>query len=590
MFRLRHFSSRLLLLLLGLLLAALATTYFLVSRANLSNALDHSRASLETAARIFDDATAQQIDFLAASARVMTSDYPIRQVLLSDQPDPHTLASILQNYTRRVGAPVIALIDTDGQLVANSDGSMANENIGPFLHLIWQAATNDLSQNSGYSYLHDRLHVLVVVPLYAPAPEIKAWFGLAFPIDELFAAKIKATTGIDVSFVAPAPPRLLASTLAGPDRATVLAAVARLRPADDRLQTLHLADDDYVTLFRHHDLLGEDPIQVVLQRPLRSELAAARALENKLVLISLAALAVATLAAFWIARGVSRPVLALAAHTRHIAAGDYERRLDLRRVDELGQLATAFNAMSAGLAERDRVRDLLDKNVSPAVAAQLLRDGATLGGEEREVTILFADLRGFTTLSEQLPPRELLTLLNRYLDRMSAAIEAHGGVIDKFIGDAIMALFGAPVAQSDAPARALAAALAMESALAALNAELAAESSSRLSPLASRLTFGLGINTARVVAGNIGSHRRLNYSVIGDGVNVAARLQSLTRDPAYATNIITSAATVAAFRSAPSSISHLPSPALRPLGTVAVKGRAEPVEIFAVAPPPRPAD
>src|SRR5207244_11142995 len=122
----------------------------------------------------------------------------------------------------------------------------------------------------------------------------------------------------------------------------------------------------------------------------------------------------------------------LAAFTRVGASGDYEARLDLGRADELGQLAESFNAMSAGLAERDRVRDLLDKNVSPEVAAQLLRDGATLGGEERELTILFADLRGFTTLSEKLTPPDLLALLNRYLDRMSGAIEAHGGVIDKF--------------------------------------------------------------------------------------------------------------------------------------------------------------
>eukprot|EP01035_Chromulina_nebulosa_P037215 gene37215-50214_t len=193
---------------------------------------------------------------------------------------------------------------------------------------------------------------------------------------------------------------------------------------------------------------------------------------------------------------------------------------------------------------------------------------AGLGGEERQVTVLFADLRGFTTLSEHLPAPELLALLNRYLDRMSAAIEAHGGVIDKFIGDAIMALFGAPVAQADAADRALAAAVAMEKALAELNRELAAEG---IAPLA----IGVGINTARVVAGNIGSHRRLNYSVIGDGVNVASRLQSLTRTAEYRTNLITSAATLAALRE-PSKFTP------RPLGTVPVKGRAEPVEIFAV--------
>jgi adenylate cyclase len=321
--------------------------------------------------------------------------------------------------------------------------------------------------------------------------------------------------------------------------------------------------------------------------PLSPELAPATELETFLLNISLAALALATLAAIGLARSVSRPVLALVGHTQRIARGDYTVRNTTYRADELGRLSEAFDAMARGLDERDRVRDLLDKNVSPEIAAQLLRDGATLGGEERQVTVLFADLRGFTTLSEQLSAPELLALLNRYLDRMSAALEAHGGVIDKYIGDAIMALFGAPVAHGDDADRALAAALAMEKALVAFNAELAAEGKPPLG-------IGIGINTARVVAGNIGSARRLNYSVIGDGVNVAARIESLTRNTEYRTSIITTAATLAARSQkdpatpAPNYDSRAPFPVsaapirTRPLGTVPVKGRAEPVEIFAV--------
>jgi adenylate cyclase len=307
---------------------------------------------------------------------------------------------------------------------------------------------------------------------------------------------------------------------------------------------------------------------LALQYSLDDKLAPARETERYLLLVALGSLLVAGLLSLAFARRLTAPIVALVSHTQRIARGDYSVRPTPYRADELGRLSEAFDQMSLGLAERDLLRDLLDKNVSPEVAAQLLRDGTTLGGQEREVTILFADLRGFTTLSEQLAPRELLTLLNRYLDRMSTAIEAQGGVIDKFIGDAIMALFGAPVAQGDQADRALAAALAMERALAAFNAELAAEGRPPLG-------LGIGINTACVVAGNIGSHRRLNYSVIGDGVNVAARLESLTRTAAYRTSIITSAATVAALRE-PARFS------LRDLGPLQVKGRAEPVEIFAV--------
>jgi adenylate cyclase len=285
-----------------------------------------------------------------------------------------------------------------------------------------------------------------------------------------------------------------------------------------------------------------------------------------LAIVGGSSLALAALLAVGIARSISQPVRTLAEFTEHVARGDYARRIVLDRADELGRLATAFNRMSEGLAERDRIRDLLDKNVSPEVAAQLLRDGATLGGEEREVTVLFADLCSFTSLSERLPPRELVALLNRFLDRMSAAIEHEGGVIDKYIGDAIMALFGAPVAQSGAADRALRAALAMQAALAELNHELAAEGRPALA-------CGIGINTARVVAGNMGSRRRLNYSVVGDGVNVAARLEALTRNPEYRATILVSEATLRAAQG---------RYATRTLGPIVVKGRAEPVQAHAV--------
>jgi adenylate cyclase len=565
-FRLRRYSLRVLALLLGLLFAALALTYRVVSRYNDANARDHAAANLDLAARVFEEATRQRIEFLGQSAALMARDDTIRSSM--GAADAETLTTFLQSLTQRVNAPVIALFDPNRKLVANSDPAMPNENEGPFRYLIGLALRDDLEQASGFSYLVDRLHVLVVVPFYSPRPNIVGWFGLAFPIDQTFAEKVKATSRVEVTFVATenrTKPKVLATTLPAASAAIVARAAMQERaPAETRL--VDLPDGAYVSLFRPRPLLGEDPITIVLQRPLAADLASAVELRNYLLLTSLLALGGATVLALWIARDVSRPVLALAAHTKVIAAGDYARRIDLRREDELGQLASAFNAMSAGLAERDRVRDLLDKNVSPEVAAQLLRDGATLGGEEREVTILFADLRGFTTMSEKFPPRELLALLNRYLDRMSREIERHGGVIDKFIGDAIMALFGAPVAQGDAADRALAAALAMEHALVDLNRELQAEG---LAPLA----IGVGVNTARVVAGNIGSHRRLNYSVIGDGVNVASRLQSETRKAEHRTNIITSAATVAACRTRP--------PA-RPLGHVLVKGRVEPVEIFAV--------
>ncbi len=570
-FRFRRFSSQLLLLLAGLIALVQVAVYLLISQANERNAIEHIEQSLQTGARLFQQNLSERIDYLTGSAKVMSSDYPIRQLMMQDPLDRRTLRSALVTYSERVKAPVITLFSTEGKMLAMTDDVLGAENSGPFANLIHDATAGDLEQISGYSYLDHRLHVLVVVPLYAPAPFIAAWFGVAYPIDTKFAEAIKSTTRLEVTFTSDDPdepqPRVLTTTLDAP----MAAAVARHRraPKNSPLQSeiVTLNGEEYVTLFQRLDLLGEAPVRIALQRSLTAELAPARELENVVLLISLAALAAATIAALWIARGVSQPLQQLAAHTEAVATGDYTRRIDLRREDELGQLATAFNHMTAGLAERDQVRDLLGKVVSPEIATQLLQAGIQLGGEEREVTILFCDLRNFTGLSEQMTPTDVLALLNRYLDRMSIIIERHGGVIDKYIGDAIMALFGAPVADPASAGQAVAAAREMAQALEVLNREFLAEGRPALA-------FGIGINTARVVAGNMGSKTRLNYTVIGDGVNLASRLEALTKEPAYDTPIIISEATLRA----------LPvHPPTRELGEVHVKGKADAVKIFALS-------
>ena len=566
----RHFRTRLLVLILGLLTAALGVSYFLVTRANRANAFAHIEENLAGALRVFRFSVELRQERLAKSAMVVSADWPMRTLYLQDELDRHTLRSTLASYAERLELPAVAAFATDGEMLATTMEGLNDELCGPFRYLVQKAEAENADQAGDFAYLAGRLHVLVVVPLYAPRPNIIGWFGAAFPIDDTFAQGLKQTTLAEVTFVSgvgESSHRVLATTLPPAWASTVAGQMPASRTEAAQTSLVTLDGEPYVTLFIPLGLLGDDPARIALQRSLAAELAPARDLEDIIVLISLAALLIAFLAALGAARNVSRPVQALAAHTEVIARGDYGARLDLKRSDELGQLAESFNRMSTGLAERDRVRDLLDKNVSPEVAAQLMREGAALGGEEREVTILFADLRGFTTLSEKMPPRELITLLNRYLDAMSGAIEAEGGIIDKFIGDEIMALFGAPVASSDGADRALAAAVAMRAALAGFNASLAAEGRP---PLA----FGVGINTARVVAGNIGSHRRLNYSVIGDGVNVAARLQTLTRDPAHGTDIILSAATLVASRK-PWKTRHL--------GVLGVKGRKEAVEIHALA-------
>jgi adenylate cyclase len=247
---------------------------------------------------------------------------------------------------------------------------------------------------------------------------------------------------------------------------------------------------------------------------------------------------------------------------REVLKGNLGQRLPVKREDEVGFLAHSFNEMVGGLEEREKIRDVMNKVVSPEVAHELLQHGVTLGGEEREASVLFADIRGFTTLSEKLPPPELIQLLNAYLSRMSRVIEEEKGVIDKYIGDEVMAIFGAPLASPDHAQRAVAAAVRMLKELQRFNAEEGQESPLRI---------GIGIATGLVVAGNVGSPQRLNYTVLGDTVNVASRLQGLTKE--YGVPLILSGATYEQVSSI------FPC---RPLGEVAVRGRQQATALYTV--------
>ena len=194
-----------------------------------------------------------------------------------------------------------------------------------------------------------------------------------------------------------------------------------------------------------------------------------------------------------------------------------------RTGDELEDLAVGFNTMVEGLKDRDKLRDTFGKYVTPAVAAHLMQGDVELGGKTLPVTILFTDIRGFTTFSESMPAQEIVALLNEYFSVMVGIIMEEGGVVDKYIGDAIMAVFGAPVGAKDDAVRAVRAAIRMRRALVGLNAKLR----SRGIP---ELQTGIGIHTGEVVAGNIGSPQRMEYTVIGDPVNVASRLESTTKE------------------------------------------------------------
>jgi adenylate cyclase len=236
-------------------------------------------------------------------------------------------------------------------------------------------------------------------------------------------------------------------------------------------------------------------------------------------------------------------------------------------------LASSF-ALFGGVAyqyffegrEKRKMKKLFGQYVSKDVYEQLVANPALarLGGQRREMTVLFSDIRGFTTVSERGQPEVIVGMLNEYFTRMVDLVFAHKGTLDKFVGDMVMALFGAPLDDADHADHAVDAALDMVEALAALNARWKAEGRPEID-------IGIGINTGPMIAGNIGSDAIMSYTVIGDAVNLGSRLESLNKQ--YGTRIIISDATRA----------RLSRPyRLRPLGDVVVKGKTLPVAIFEV--------
>lgn len=228
---------------------------------------------------------------------------------------------------------------------------------------------------------------------------------------------------------------------------------------------------------------------------------------------------------------ITAPILLLAEAANRISKGDFKISLKPRSRDEIGDLALTFNHMAQGLEERDKVKQIFNKFHNEAITKKLLAGEVKLGGEKLTATIFFSDIRGFTSLSESMPAEEVVVMLNEYMSRMVAIIHARKGVVDKYVGDAIMALWGVPITSPDDTENAVMACLEMRQELARLN-EL------RISRGQPALKIGMGLNSGDVIAGNIGSEEKMEYTVIGDTVNVASRVESMTKE--YGTDLLVS--------------------------------------------------
>jgi adenylate cyclase len=264
-----------------------------------------------------------------------------------------------------------------------------------------------------------------------------------------------------------------------------------------------------------------------------------------------------------ISRKASEPLVELEAAVTRIGAGDFGTPVPVNGNDEFGRVATAVNAMAAGLRERDRVKATFAHYVSHQVMESILKSGdeIQLSGDRRRITVLFCDIRGFSTMSEKLPPEKVVQLLNDYFESMVEVVFRNNGTLDKFIGDGMMVLFGAPEDDPYQEEHAIRTAIEMQSELQRLAEKWKAEGVT--------IRSGVGINSGPAVVGNIGSSRRMDYTAIGDTVNLASRLESATKD--IGVGILVSEYTYMAVKGV------FP---FRQTGSIHVKGRVEPIQTY----------
>ncbi len=277
-------------------------------------------------------------------------------------------------------------------------------------------------------------------------------------------------------------------------------------------------------------------------------------------------ISISLLGVFVFSMSITNPIEKLASLIKIVAKGNFSvsaRRI-IRSKDEVGDLAKAFDNMTEGLKERDKVKTLFSKFHGSSIAEDLMNKKIGVGGSNKEVTVFFSDIRGFTSFSESRSPEEVVGMLNEYFAIMVRIIQQNHGIVDKFIGDAIMAVWGAPKSTPRDAQNAVRACVEMRKALADLNQRRGAKGQPPI-------LIGMGLHTGPAISGTIGSDDRMEYTVIGDTVNMTSRIESSTK--AFGTDLLISEATARAVDT---------EFALTHAGSAEVKGKSEPLNLYRV--------
>lgn len=336
-----------------------------------------------------------------------------------------------------------------------------------------------------------------------------------------------------------------------------------LKSEIDNGQTRYTGADNRVYLgsFKKVGLSGLGIISTV---PEEKALEAVFNIQTRNIYILLIVLNISVLLVFFFSKTLTRPIIELVGETEKIKNGNYNIHIKYRTKDEIGILGDSFVEMSKGLQERERIKNAFGKFVNREIAEMAMHQELQLGGTKKDATIMFCDIRSFTAISEKLEPEHVVEFLNNYLTRMVQCINDNFGLVDKFIGDAIMAVWGAPVSSGNDVVNAVNSALQMRYQLELFNMD-------RGVPGKPPVQMGCGINFGPVIAGQIGSSDRMEYTVIGDTVNLASRIEGLNKP--FGTDILV---TEEIHEKIKDQFKTVKMPAVK------LKGKSEPLYVYAV--------
>lgn len=533
------------------------------------------RPSLETLAR-----ERLQNEF-GASALRGEARAGVKNALRPDRREDQSRPGLPANGT--LGTPFIALLDARGNFISNPRpraGKDFDEALSPEPSAVTRRSSlmpwlgkRDLAevltrQEVGYLIVEagekrgEQVREVFITPLREPGTEKflgALMFGLPLPAlaDRALFEQTRRSESGEIMGGIHVEGRLVSSTVPENQKDVIATAMEEaLRKSTKERRQILVPIDGVQHRLIYRILNPDSPFPQAAQvnfyslAPLHDEI---HDLRRSAAGLGLLALAVALLLVTIVSRGLSGPVRSLVTAAQEIEKGNYEVRVPVSR-DELGRLSQSFNDMAAGLALQEKYRSVLNAVADRTIADRLIDNPGALGGELREVTMLFCDIRGFTALTEKMPPHEVIELLNEHMTALTDVAYAHGGTVDKFVGDLIMVLFGAPEGSR-------------EDTLSAVKCAQAMQARRRVMNTTARhpLEIGIGLATGTVVAGCMGSDKRLSYTVLGHHVNLASRLCSI----AQAGEIIADPATIVA---AGDEVSSTPLPPMQ------LKGFSEPVQ------------